>query len=208
MFAVCTATCINCWTDTSPNWCRTKADGKEQKGYYTVLSGIFCALRQDLFVSHQCALLRVQQVRLFCCFASGLPGPLGMHHSRSTVLAVPLEVVSGVCQVCLCVCHSSRAAKAFMHATFPEAPAAKKLFCSFASGLPGHLGIHHSCFRVLAASKAFDVLGGVCQLCRCICYGSNAWKAFCMLLTQSPCCFSLLLLLLIQAIKACTALLV
>lgn len=87
MFAVCTATCINCWTDTSPNWCRTKADGKEQKGYHTVLSGIFCAFRQDLFVCHQCALLRVQQVRLFCCFASGLPGPLGMHHSRSTVLA-------------------------------------------------------------------------------------------------------------------------
>ena len=50
---------------------------------------------------------------------------------ESLLPAKPLEFVTGVCQVHLCVCYSSHAAKAFMHAAFPEAPVTKQAFLFF-----------------------------------------------------------------------------
>ena len=64
---VCTATCSNCWTDTCANWCHMEDVGEEQKGYHIHLSGVFFALRPDLLMCDQCALLRVQQVKCWLC---------------------------------------------------------------------------------------------------------------------------------------------
>ena len=76
-------------------------------------------------------------------FASHLPGHLGTLHICFKLLAVSKAFGSGrVCQVRLFVCHSNNAAKALMHAAFPEFPLQQRLVSSSASAHPGHVSMH------------------------------------------------------------------
>jgi len=104
---------------------------------------------------------------------------------ESLLPAKPLGSFGGLCPVRLCVCYSSNATKAFMHAAFP-APAAKKAFLIFCFCSFRPLGnAQHSWCNVFAGSNAPLNQSVMCMLSASVCLSQQQ----CSDSSHACCCF-------------------